>query len=230
MHKRENAGCVTDSDIGILESMELTPALVVLSLFSKTTLQTAVEERRLLRMRQQGITEHVPQIRVGKQLRNAGLSPRRIRASNTATVTSVIDGSVFEAWFSNDVRIVVRLLGADAPVLSEQESDTAPTCFGNEAKRRLHALLLGQTVTLEEDASYKKDHDRRSLFYVALNGMDVNAWMIRNGFAFADTNNSFERSDRYLNAESEAKDDERGLWSATCDYHPNPKHRIRVIE
>lgn len=210
--------------------MEITSVLIALSLLSKTTLQTAVEERRLLRMRQQGITEEVPQIRVGKQLRNAGLSPRRIRGSNTATVTKIIDGSVFEAWFENDVRIVVRLLGADAPVLAEQESTAAPSCYGNEAMRRLNALLLSQTVTLEEDTSYRRDNDRRSLFYVSLNGMDVNAWMIRNGFAFADNSNNYARSERYQDYEDEAEDDERGLWSHTCDYHPNPKHRIRVLE
>jgi endonuclease YncB( thermonuclease family) len=118
----------------------------------------------------------------------------------------IVDGDTISI---NGVQI--RLEGIDAP-------ETAQTCVGAKGDtwqcgitgtQRLAGLVKGERVICD-----KSGHDRynRTLAYCRLeNGTELNAWMVRQGFALA-----FVRySSKYVNEEKEAREANRGLWAGT---------------
>lgn len=122
-------------------------------------------------------------------------------------VTKVVDGDTLIV--EDGVR--VRLLGIDAPESEE--------CFGEEAKKELARLVLGQKVLLEKDQTAVDDYDRL-LRYVILRNENpevddvfVNKKMVRGGYA---KSVYVKPNRRYLSqlqgAESSAKEEKVGMW------------------
>ncbi|MFN7000548.1 thermonuclease family protein [Elioraea tepidiphila] len=126
---------------------------------------------------------------------------------------SIIDGDTIEVRGRR-----IRLHGIDAP-------EKAQTCLrngwlwecGRDATAALDRLIGGRTVTCTE---LDVDHYGRSVAQCLLNGQDVNAWMVRNGWAVA-----YRRfSDAYVGAEAEARAARRGIWSSRFEMPESHRH------
>lgn len=137
---------------------------------------------------------------------------------STATVVAVADGDTFEVMLVNGRRERVRMLGIDTP---ETVHPSKPVqCFGKEASDRLHALLDGRDVTLDVNPAEDRDDYGRLLRYVAIDGEDIGARMVAEGFAFSLKQFPHPRLDQYNALERSAREGSLGLWGPTCSYAP----------
>ena len=127
--------------------------------------------------------------------------PREPIQTDVAGPARVIDGDTFEV---GSVRI--RLFGVDAP-------ESAQRCLagsrrwpcGEQATRALVGRIDGRSVACEE-----RDKDRygRIVAVCRYGGQDVNAWLVREGWAMA-----YRRySSAYAGEEASAKAAKRGVW------------------
>lgn len=132
-------------------------------------------------------------------------------------VVAVTDGDTVKVLDAQMVQHVVRLNGIDAP-----ESGQA---FGQQSKESLSELVFGKHVVV---TTHKKDRYGREIGKIVFNGRDVNQEQIRLGMAwfyrrFSAELTPEERS-MYDQAESEAKEKNRGLWK---DRSPVPPWEYR---
>jgi len=119
-------------------------------------------------------------------------------------VKRVVDGDTFVTESGERV----RLIGINAPEMKE--------FYGIEAKEHLKDLIEGKDVELTSDHKSKdKDRYSRLLRYVILNDMDVNEQMILEGYAYALLKYRFDKSEAYSEAETEAKEQQLGMWKYT---------------
>ncbi|MEK7183675.1 MAG: thermonuclease family protein [Patescibacteria group bacterium] len=133
------------------------------------------------------------------------------------TIDRVIDGDTVDVVVGREV-IRARLIGIDTPETVDPRKEVQ--CFGLEATRHLKDLLADQKVTVEYDESQGLvDKYDRALVYLKLaDGTDVGEQMLRDGFAYEYTyDNPYKYQELFKNAEQDARDSERGLWSReTC--------------
>ncbi|MBI5619625.1 thermonuclease family protein [Candidatus Gottesmanbacteria bacterium] len=131
----------------------------------------------------------------------------------TGIVARVIDGDTVELADGKKVRYI----GIDTPELVHP--DQAVECFAAEAKEENKRLVDGKTVRLEKDIS-QTDKYGRLLRYVWVGPpggeageVMVNDWLVRQGFAHAATfPPDVKYNQQFLEAEREAREDNRGLW------------------
>ena len=126
----------------------------------------------------------------------------------TARVKHVFDGDTVEL---TDGRRV-RLIGIDSPEVAHENQKEQ--CFARQAKDVTVELLSQQEIGMEKDVS-DTDKYGRLLRYIYSDGVFINEFLIRQGFAKAlnippDTKYSSE----FKIAELEAKDNLRGLWKS----------------
>ncbi len=178
------------------------------------TLQERVEQRRL--------------IRLGRTVQEVRVSPRRVSSYTDGIVTHVVDGSVFQVRMNSGETQTVRTLGSEAPIL--QTGSKKQQCFAEKSREKLTALLLGKGVRLIKDDSYRKDNEGRLLRYVRRDTLDINGWMIWNGYAFADKENDYEQKTDYIEREYDSRRYEKGLWGNFCDYHPDPSVQFEILQ
>ena len=132
-----------------------------------------------------------------------------VKSNNTLRVTKIIDGDtvVLEGGET------VRYIGIDSPERND--------CFSDEAMDANRGLVDGQEVRLAKDVS-ETDRYQRLLRFVYLPageaGVDdvfVNDYLVRNGFAKVYRYPpDVKFSDQFEQAEQEARENNRGLWSA----------------
>ena len=118
-------------------------------------------------------------------------------------VVSIHDGDTITI-LQNKTQIKVRLFGIDAPELKQP--------YGKKSKQFLANLIAGEVVEVEENG---KDRYKRTIGTVYLNGKDINAQMVANGYAWAYR----KFSKKYTPQESQAKKQRLGLWQ---DKEPIP--------
>lgn len=133
----------------------------------------------------------------------------------TGVVARAIDGDTIEL----DTGERIRYLLVDTPESVNGASD----CWGENAHQLNDQLVTGQTVQLDYDESACTDRFGRTLAYVTVNGVDVNATLVERGYACvlyippAGT----DRHTEFENLEATARATGRGMWSActvvTCD-------------
>jgi micrococcal nuclease len=131
----------------------------------------------------------------------------------TVTVTRVVDGDTieisppFEGHYST-----VRLIGVDTP---ETYSGTQP--YGPEASDFTRQYLEGEEVSLELDVE-KVDPYGRLLAYVYLpNGEMFNETLVEEGYAQVATfPPNVKYTDRFIEAQREARAANRGLWGLSA--------------
>ena len=115
----------------------------------------------------------------------------------------VVDGDTLEVGWT---RVRIRLHGIDAPE-SEQQCWAAgqPWDCGREATLALERRIGPDPVACEE-----RDRDRygRVVAVCRLDGRDVNAWMVAQGWALAYRRYSMD----YVDEEGEARAAKRGVW------------------
>ncbi len=116
-----------------------------------------------------------------------------------AVVTSVIDGDTIKVQLSEGPALV-RLANIDAP--------EAIQSGGGTAARALHARVLSQDVSLHV---VERDRDQRLVAIVFLGDENVNAWMVKQGHAWADRGSALAQD--YCVWEKAARSLRRGLWA-----------------
>jgi|GEM_PF-3437483 len=130
--------------------------------------------------------------------------------SGQGMVTSVVDGDTFKVQL--DTIETVRIIGIDTP---ETVHPSKPVqCFGKEASAKLKELLDGEEVTLEQNPVEDRDKYDRLLRYVDLDGEDIGASMIEEGFAYSYKQYPHPRLAEYNELEQEAREERRGLWGS----------------
>lgn len=133
-------------------------------------------------------------------------------------VTKVIDGDTIE--IANGTR--VRYLGMDTPESSQ--SGKEEECFGYEAHKENQRLVGGKVVRLEKDFS-ETDGYGRLLRYIWVGETLVNELLVSQGYARAGSQRpDFKYQERLLQAQGEAEENKRGLWSA-CQYFGQPRKK-----
>jgi endonuclease YncB( thermonuclease family) len=116
----------------------------------------------------------------------------------------------------------IRLEGIDAPETDQlclDERGAIWTC-GIEARERLAARVGGHEITCRLSGT---DRYHRSLGTCSLDGADLNAWMVQEGWALA----FVHYSQAYAAEESAARTDQRGLWKGAFIAPWDWRHRDR---
>jgi len=129
-----------------------------------------------------------------------------------ATVVRVIDGDTIEVDIIG-MRFKVRYIGIDTPELDDERPEFR--ALAQEATRLNRELVEGKTVRLEKDVS-GTDNFGRLLRYVYVDGIFVNAELVRQRLAWAEP---YEPDIKYQDileeAEAEAREDKIGIWAPT---------------
>ena len=121
-----------------------------------------------------------------------------------AKVIKISDGDTITILTQQRKQIKVRFYGIDAPELKQP--------YGKKSKQFLANLIAGEVVEVEENG---KDRYKRTIGTIYLNGTDINAQMVANGYAWAYR----KFSKKYTPQESKAKSQRIGLWQ---DKEPTP--------
>lgn len=134
----------------------------------------------------------------------------------TYLVTKVIDGDTIAIKGGQ----VIRYIGIDTP---ETVHPSKPIeCFSAEASNKNKELIEGKRVKLEKDVS-ETDKYGRLLRYVWIGDIFVNDYLVRQGYAYAFTYPpDVKYSDQFIEAQREAKENNRGLWTS-CKSLPEPE-------
>ena len=128
----------------------------------------------------------------------------------SAKVVKISDGDTITV-LSGKEQTKVRLYGIDAP---EKKQD-----YGQRSKQFLASLIAGQVVEVELKG---KDRYRRMLGIIYYKGQDINAQMVLNGYAWA----YVKYSRIYVDQESLARENKRGLWQSS---NPTPPWEWRKL-
>lgn len=146
-------------------------------------------------------TTTLPATKAAKQL--------TVVTTTMQVVQRVVDGDTIVLTDGSKVRYI----GVDTPETVDPRK--AVQCFGKKAKEYNAALVVGKEVKLEADVG-NTDKYKRLLRYVYLpDGTMVNERLVREGYARVMTiPPNIRNSKLFLDAEREAREQKRGLWSA----------------
>lgn len=155
-------------------------------------------------------TGQQPNVTPAKTPESTSSASLGISGENTR-VERVIDGDTIEIEGGQKVRYI----GIDTPETVDPRRPVG--CFGKEASEENKRLIEGERVLLVKDVS-DTDKFGRLLRYVYINAEDnkiifINDHLVRQGYARASTYPpDVKFTDRFLQAEREAREDGRGLW------------------
>ncbi|WP_135303852.1 lamin tail domain-containing protein [Haloarcula amylovorans] len=144
----------------------------------------------------------------------------------TVSVTAVVDGDTIRIEYDNGTRDTVRLVGVDTPEVNAEndpaEFEGVPTtaagseCLrgaGIDASNFAKNRLLGETVEIAFDpATERRGYYDRLLAYVVVDDRLFNYRLVTTGHARVYDESPFTRKDRFLEAESAAREARKGLW------------------
>lgn len=132
-------------------------------------------------------------------------------SAETVLVTKVIDGDTIQIEGGR----TVRYIGIDAPETHNRRTGIA--CYAREATEENQRLVEGKRVRLEKDVS-ETDKFGRLLRYVYIDQVFVNDHLVRQGFAQVSTfPPDVTYQSQFLQAQKEARKNNRGLWGACRD-------------
>lgn len=135
---------------------------------------------------------------------------------NLVSVTKVVDGDTIEVLIEGQKK-TIRLIGINTPETVDPRRPVQ--CYGKEASDETKKLLTGKAVYLSKDVSETDKYDRLLRFvYLPIEDgqmLFVNDYLVRQGFA----NNypyppDIKYDDQFRQAEKEAREQKKGLWSA----------------
>lgn len=141
--------------------------------------------------------------------------------ATNAMVVRVIDGDTLEVLEDGQAKpATVRLLGVNTPETVDPRRPVQ--CYGKEASAFVHALLEGKRIDIRSDPQAdERDAYGRLLRNVILeDGRDVNAMLVREGYAYAYLSFPLTpaRKREMKQLEIDARTAQRGLWSPdTCN-------------
>ncbi len=121
----------------------------------------------------------------------------------SAKVIKISDGDTITV-LSGKEQTKVRLYGIDAPEKKQG--------YGQRSKQFLASLIAGQVIEVEPKG---KDRYKRTLGIIQYKGQDINAQIVLSGYAWA----YVKYSRIYVDQESAARKNKRGLWQSS---NPTP--------
>ena len=130
-------------------------------------------------------------------------------------VTKVYDGNTVKAE-SHDIIIKIRLVAIDAPETAKGERNPGQP-YSQRAKKYLAGLVLNKTVDVKE---YGLGPFNKPLVVIYLDGKNINLEMVKAGLAEVYRGRAPHKFPLlpYWQAEKEARDDRRGMWSLGDEY------------
>lgn len=130
-------------------------------------------------------------------------------------VTAVHDGDTLSVQMDGRQE-KVRMIGVDTPETIKPNSPVE--CYGVAASNYLKNLLKDTSVRLEADPiNQNRDRYDRLLRYVYLKDNTlVNKSIIGQGYGFAYLSFPFTKAEEFRQAQSEARAQNRGVWSGEC--------------
>lgn len=128
-------------------------------------------------------------------------------ADFSGSVVGVVDGDTLDVLVDNRP-VRVRLAQIDAPERSQ--------AFGSRAKQKLSDLTFHKVVSVSTAA--RPDRWGRQLGMVYVAGVNVNAEMVSQGFAWAYRQYLSDAS--LLRLEEQARGSRRGLWADATPVEP----------
>jgi micrococcal nuclease len=127
----------------------------------------------------------------------------------SAQVIRVIDGDTIKVNIDG-VQYTIRYIGIDAPESVKANNPVEP--FGLEASAKNKELVEGKVVMLEKDVS-ETDQYGRSLRYVYVGDLFINAELVRLGYAQAISYPpDIKYQDLFRQLQREARNTGKGLW------------------
>ena len=125
------------------------------------------------------------------------------------TVARIVDGYTIVVSVHNKYE-TVRLIGVDSTAAEHHNMHV--DIFAEEAFNFTKSVVEGKRVMLQYDVQ-KRDRYNKILAYVYLeDGTFLNAEIIKQGYAYADTRFPFKYYDEFLRHEIDAKKNNRGSW------------------
>lgn len=126
------------------------------------------------------------------------------------SVLHIVDGDTIDVLIDGK-KERVRLIGIDTPETVDQRKRVQ--CYGPEASAKMKELLSGKFITLQRKPNEDRDDYDRLLRYVSLDGRDIGAQMIEEGYARS-TCAAFRhpRCAEYDRLERSAKISWKGRW------------------
>ena len=124
------------------------------------------------------------------------------------TVVGVVDGDTVDVRLGSGM-IRVRLNAIDTPERGQP--------YGEAAKEALSRRVFGKAIELEP---YEQDRHDRLVARIWMGGLDVNAQMVKDGFAWA--YRKYLDDVRYCIYEYDARQAQRGLWNAPREQRVAP--------
>ena len=138
------------------------------------------------------------------------------QTTEVAQVVSVVDGDTIKVRIDG-IEETVRYIGIDTP---EPYRDGEPACYSQEATEQNRAYVADKEIRLVPDEE-NRDRFDRLLRYVYVDDVFVNQELIEQGFA---TTLSIRPNTQFAsdltNAQTTARAEGRGLWSACSDNLP----------
>jgi micrococcal nuclease len=157
----------------------------------------------------QTIVKNTPSPTISSRVESASTSAIPSNAV-TVKVTRVVDGDTFVIEGGQKVRYI----GIDTP--ETVKPNTPVQCFGEQASQEDKKLIEGKTIQMVKDVS-ETDRYGRLLRYVYVDGIFVNDYLVRQGYAFLDTfPPDVAHADEFTQAQTEARDNNRGLWNPSA--------------
>ncbi|MTB89035.1 thermonuclease family protein [Aeromicrobium senzhongii] len=130
-------------------------------------------------------------------------------------VLSVTDGDTIRVLYGG-VSEPVRFIGIDTP--ETRNPNTPVECFGPEASDFASRMLEGKRVFLVRDGAQddRDQYGRLMRFVFTADGTNVNALLVRKGYATFEDRFPIRRAfrDELARAEASARANDRGLWAA----------------
>ncbi len=129
------------------------------------------------------------------------------------TVARVIDGDTIDVFTEGDATERIRFIGIDTPETVDDRKKVQ--CYGPEASAKMKELLTGKSVLLETKPDEDRDDYGRFLRYVILDGKDIGAKMLEEGYARSlCAAFPHPRCAEYDVLEKAARSERRGRWGA----------------
>lgn len=125
--------------------------------------------------------------------------PPKVLEKLSGKVVGITDGDTISVLIDKE-SIKVRLEGIDAPESGQS--------YGKKSKQALSEMVFEKSVTVNKTG---KDRYGRTLGVVIVDELDVNAWMIEEGWAWHYT--KYNDEDRLAKLEVAARTQKRGLWA-----------------
>ncbi len=134
-------------------------------------------------------------------------------AEDIAHVVRAVDGDTLLVTMSSGKEERVRIIGIDAP--ESVDPNRKDECYGDEASSRMHELVDGKDVQLIPEEKDDRDTYGRLLRFISLEGKDIGAEMISEGYAENYCSHfPHPRCDEYDQLERDASREKKGMWSA----------------